>query len=101
MRHSRLAPLIASGVLLSALARSADTPPKLRLSEVQQAKPQKYDVDLTLDPDREDFTGSIIIQLNIEQPLPVLWLNATNIDVKNVTVSNASGRQTPTVLPGG
>jgi len=40
--------------LLSLLA--PDQPPKLRLLEVQNIAPEKYRVELTLDPDKNEFT---------------------------------------------
>jgi len=32
--------------------------------------------ELTLDPRKDDFTGVEQIELAVDQPLPILWLNA-------------------------
>ena len=94
--------LAAAGLLfLPLLSMGADSPPKLRLGEVQQAKPTSYSVDLTLDPDKDTFRGSIDIRVNIERPTQTLWLNATNIAVEKATLKRSGETQAAIVVPGG
>src|SRR5690348_4941199 len=94
--------LAAAGLLLlPLLSMGADSPPKLRLGEVQQARPTSYGVDLTLDPDKDTFRGSIDIRVNIERPTQVLWLNATNIAVEKATLKRGGETQAAIVVPGG
>jgi aminopeptidase N len=81
-------------------ASAADSPPKLRLSEVQQVEPTGYRVELTLDPDREAFSGSIRIRLDIHRPLQVLWLNATKIAVRNASLISGGEGRAATVIKG-
>src|SRR6185437_12702800 len=94
--------LAAAGLLLlPLLSMGADSPPKLRLGEVQQAKPTGYHVDLTLDPDKDTFRGSIDIRVNIERSTQTLWLNATNISVEKATLKRGGDTETATVVPSG
>ena len=51
--------------LWSMISFATEQPPKLRLSEVEDISPSRYRVDLSLDPDKTDFTGSISIQLAV------------------------------------
>ncbi|MCE9573934.1 MAG: M1 family metallopeptidase [Deltaproteobacteria bacterium] len=59
--------------------------PDLRLPA--GVRPTHYDVDLTLDPAAEDFTGTITIAVAVDAPTQVLWLNATEITVDKATVT--------------
>jgi cytosol alanyl aminopeptidase len=91
---------MAFGVLLPC-AFSASQPPKLRLAEVEDITPTRYRADLTLDPDKEAFTGSIAIQVDIRKPVQTIWLNATRITVQSASLA-ASGKEYPAkALPGG
>jgi alanyl aminopeptidase len=58
-------------------------PPVLRLPG--GARPLRYDVDLTIDPAREDFAGTIVAELELAAPTRVLWLNAEEIAVEAAT----------------
>ena len=73
------------------LVVSAATPPKLRLSEVQQIVPEGYRAELTLDPDQLQFSGAVQIRIRVNQPAKTIWLNASEIKVQDATVS-AGGR---------
>ena len=57
-------------------AAAAVEPPKLRLSEVQDIAPEWHHVELTLDPDKDQFSGAIRIQVKVNRPSPIIWLNA-------------------------
>jgi aminopeptidase N len=93
--------LLSSGVVFCLAIQAADGPPKLRLGEVQQVKPEGYSVDLKLDPDREDFSGVIDMRLNVDQATPTLWLNATKLTVQRASIAYGGGKQNATVIPGG
>jgi alanyl aminopeptidase len=58
-------------------------PPALRLPG--GARPLRYDVDLTIDPAREDFAGTIVAELELAAPTRVVWLNAEEIAVEAAT----------------
>jgi alanyl aminopeptidase len=77
------------------------TPPKLRLGEVQDVAPVRYRAELTLDPAKESFSGSVQIALAIHKPLTVLWLNASKIGIEGVELKTAAGSQSAQTIPGG
>jgi alanyl aminopeptidase len=78
----------------ASLAFGAPTPPKLRLSEVQQVEPISYRAKLSLDPAKDDFEGAIQIQLDVRKPTRVVWLNAKLLTVKSASATVA-GKKLP------
>jgi alanyl aminopeptidase len=60
-------------------------PPALRLPTV--AHPEHYDLDLTLDPSKDTFTGVISADLVIDSATDVLWLNATSLTVESARLT--------------
>src|SRR5450755_4604873 len=73
------------------LASAADQPPKLRLGEVENIDPTSYKVDLSLDPLKNTFSGSIVINLDIKKPVQTIWLNQEKITVQSAALT-ASGK---------
>ena len=69
------------------VARAAAPPLKLPDTVV----PQRYRVNLTLDPARKDFSGAIDIEVNLRQPVPEIWLHARKIEVQSAVL--VAGRQ--------
>src|SRR5215471_18423449 len=63
--------------------------PKLRLTEVQYIVPEKYRADLSLSPDKDEFSGSIRIQIKLNRPSQLIWLNANQITVQQSEVAAA------------
>ncbi|MEO8699239.1 MAG: M1 family metallopeptidase [Kofleriaceae bacterium] len=66
------------------------TPPELRLPTT--VKPLRNEVELTIDPTKEDFTGTIAMDLEVTAPVSVLWLNAEEITISSAVYS-AGGKQ--------
>ncbi len=93
--------VIAVTAATAALALAAGQPPKLRLAEVQHVAPTGYRVNLTLDPEKSDFTGSIDIRVEVKEPLKTIWLNAGRIVVRDASVTAGEKTLTATSLPGG
>ena len=60
--------------------QAAAAPPRLRLPP--GARPVKVRAQLALDPDQETFDGQIALDLEVDGPLPVLWLNADGLTVQ-------------------
>jgi alanyl aminopeptidase len=71
--------------------------PKLRLPN--DAKPTEYAVQLTIDPQKNDFSGIVTIDLEIAKQISTLWLNATEIQIQKVELTEKSKTQTGSVLP--
>lgn len=80
------------GAAIPAMAADDPQPPQFRLPDF--AAPQRYDINLTVAPDQDTFTGAVDIDLNFKQASPVLWLNAEKIKVKEATLK--AGGQTLT-----
>ena len=54
-------------------------PPKLRLPG--GAAPTAYRAELSIDPARDSFRGTIEIDLRLDSETPFLWLNATALKI--------------------
>jgi cytosol alanyl aminopeptidase len=54
-------------------------PPRLRLPP--GARPTRVTAELTIDPRRDEFTGVEQIELAVDKPLPILWLNADSMEI--------------------
>ncbi|KAB2967128.1 MAG: M1 family peptidase, partial [Thermoanaerobaculia bacterium] len=79
-------------------ARAA-TPPELRLPP--GARPVRMTVDLTVLPERDTFDGRVSIELALERPAALVWLNATRLEIGEALLS-AGGEDLPArVVPGG
>lgn len=83
-------PRAASSPEMSALA-----PPTSRLPGA--VVPTGYRLELTLRPEARHFTGSMHIDAVVKAPTPVVWLNATALEVGAASVGGRPAR----VVPGG
>ncbi len=92
--------ILSWAALTSTLCFAANTPPKLRLNEVQKIDPVSYRVDLTLDPEKDDFTGIVVIKLDIKESTDTLWLNQESITIQSA-VLDGDGETNAAVIPGG
>jgi alanyl aminopeptidase len=75
--------------------------PKTRLAEVQNIAPTSYRVDLTLDPEKSTFSGSILIQMDIKQAVDTIWLNQERIQIQSAVVTSGGRAVTAQTVPGG
>jgi alanyl aminopeptidase len=91
--------LCVSGLCLNAWA--ADTPPKTRLSEVQDVQPASYKADLTLDPAKDTFSGSLSIQLQVVKATRTIWLNQEKISIKSAVLTAQGIQHQARMVPGG
>jgi alanyl aminopeptidase len=76
-------------------------PPKLRLPD--NVQPARYAVDLTIVPDRDTFRGEVDINIDIRTAAPVIWLNASELEIQDASfqpVSSGSSAKAR-VLDGG
>src|ERR1700686_4189145 len=95
-RGARRGPPGAAG---AAAAATAGAVPRLRLPAT--ASPLHYRVELTLVPAAERFTGAVAIDLLVEEPAAVLWLNATALTIEAATLTAGSTRLAAGIVPGG
>ena len=76
----------------------AQDPPGFRLGDA--ARPDRYDVQLAIDPKDAGFTGRVRIEVTFDRPAAVLWLNATGLTVDTVEVEQL-GKRIPAKAIGG
>lgn len=103
---TRQTSLVMGAILVAFMAAgssaiAADQPPKLRLSEVQDIQPVSYRAELTLDPTKDDFTGSISIRMDVKKPAQTIWLEQEKITIRSASMTAAGKTMTAKTLPGG
>src|ERR1700687_2082439 len=67
----------------AAEAVAASQPPKLRVD--RSARPIPYALDLTVVPSEDEFNGSIEIEIELSKPNDLIWLNATELQIRSAT----------------
>jgi alanyl aminopeptidase len=65
------------------------TPPTLRLPE--GIRPTRYQVELTIPSAKDRFTGSAVVELVLDHPAQVIWLNAEGLTLRHASLV-AQGR---------
>ncbi len=81
--------LAVAGVLAAhadarpAAAAPAPAPPKLRLPTT--AEPTGYAAELTIDPARTTFKGTVWIDLRFKEKASFLWLNANSLEISGAS----------------
>ena len=61
----------------------AKKPPELRLDK---GKPTSYALNLDLDPSSEQFSGTVQIAFELEDPSRDLWLHASGLDIQSASL---------------
>lgn len=109
MRNALFAALAAfvsiSGISISSQAQAPTPtpaggeypPPLLRIPD--GARPTRYELTLTVIPGEAKAPGEITIDVELDRPHPILWLNADAVNVSRALVSTAGTKVT--VLSGG
>lgn len=75
---------------LSSAAAFALTPPAFVLSD--DVIPRKHTIEMTIDPARDTFTGSALIDVEIRKPTSLIWLNGKDLIVLNASVGSKKAR---------
>jgi aminopeptidase N len=78
------------GAQAAAGSPNSPAPPELRLSG--DVRPIRVALDLTIVPDRPTFQGRVSIAAHVVRPVPVLWLNATELDIARATLGGQPAR---------
>ena len=86
--------LTLAGVLLS-----AQQPPTLRLPT--DVAPSRYQLEMTLDPAKDDFSGEVTIELKVHNATGIVWLNQSHLTVSAATAEQAGATRTAKIVPGG
>lgn len=110
MNKSLIRGLLATLLLmLAACGQAEKTAPQKTAPKMQQtgysdapagklphgARPTAYRLDLLLDPRRDDFSGSVEIDIELAEPTDQLWLHGKKLRVGEIAAILAGGRQLP------
>ena len=86
----RLLTLVCAGMFIAGAVSAAEPSyPKGQLPT--GVAPTHYALELTILPDRMDFSGKAVIDVKLDQPASVLWLHGREIKVSEVKVIDAKG----------
>lgn len=61
-------------------------PPKLRLPDT--SKPLGYRIELSLDPSKEYYAGTVDVDIEILKPAKEIWLNVEGLQVRQASLEN-------------
>jgi alanyl aminopeptidase len=75
-------------------ARADDAPPRLD----RGAMPTEQSVDLTLDPEKADYSGTVTIALDVTQATDVLRFHARSLTVDEASLKGSSATIQPTAI---
>ena len=78
------------GIPATAGSPDSPAPPELRLSG--DVRPIRVALDLTIVPDRPTFRGRVSIAAQVVRPVPVVWLNATELDIARAALDGQPAR---------
>jgi cytosol alanyl aminopeptidase len=76
--------------LAMAAAMVAKETPALRLPGDTQ--PVRYDLDLSIVPAQDTFTGTIGIDVQVKRAAPVIWLNSVGLNIASVKVNGKAAK---------
>ena len=75
-------------LLLAATAFAA--PPSLRLPET--SRPIRYQIELSLDPTKETYSGTVEIEIQVTKATSEIWLNAEGLQVKKAAIGGTEAK---------
>jgi alanyl aminopeptidase len=91
--------LIPGALPALSVAPPDPAPPTLRLPDV--AEPASYALDLTIDPGRPAFQGTIDIAVRVKEKTAILWLNAKDLKIAKVSAEQGGRSTSARTVPGG
>jgi alanyl aminopeptidase len=83
--------IVMAAIFLAGPGFAADAEPPFRLP--QSVIPESYRLDLTIVPDKEQFSGEAEIDIIITEPLDVIWLHGRDLEVKSVRIVTRDGKK--------
>jgi len=69
---------------------SVDQPPQGKLPE--GVRPTSYRLHLTIIPERETFSGTVVIDLELDQPSDTIWMHGQGLKVTSIYATHATVR---------
>ncbi len=87
---SRLAFVLPAVSLAASFLVYAQEPPKLRLPD--DLRPIRYDLDLSLNPSIDTYTGKIGIDVEVKKATSVIWFHSTALKLTSGKVGSQTGR---------
>ena len=103
MHENRLAIALTTALILFTGCDSAGTAPRM-VSDTDAlaaeaptgqlpsgVRPVAYRLDLLLDPRGDDFSGEVVIDVNLDEPTDRIWLHGKGLDVSHATATTAAG----------
>src|SRR4051812_17979415 len=85
--------------LLTVAADATPAPPKLRLPG--GVRPTHYALDLRIVPSQPTFSGTATIDLRVDAPTSLVWLNATELTIDGADVRAGGATRAARVVAGG
>lgn len=99
MRPLLARPLVLVALVLLGAAAREPTPPTFRLPA--GVRPTRYALDLKIVPAAPTFSGTVAIDLQLDAPTSLIWLNATELTIDGSELRAGRDVQAATVVPGG
>ncbi|MGZ3408295.1 MAG: M1 family metallopeptidase, partial [Polyangia bacterium] len=93
--------LALSTLALLTLAANDPTPPPPKLRLPAGVRPTRYALDLRVVPSEPGFSGTVAIDLAVDAPTALVWLNATDLTIDGAEVRAGGATQPARVVPGG
>ncbi len=81
--------MAAIALLFAGLGLAAPETPPFGLTD--DAAPRRYSLELTIDPDRDSFQGTVRIDVDLIRPASTIWLNANGLTISEATAQAAAG----------
>jgi len=85
--------------LMTVAADGTPSPPKLRLPA--GVRPTHYALDLRIVPSQPTFSGTATIDLRVDAPTSLVWLNATELTIDGAEVRAGGATRAARVIAGG
>ncbi len=91
-RLRRLVCAVAPIMLLAACSAPPDPqPPVGQLGKA--VVPSRYGIELAIDPSKDRFTGTVVIDVTLSEPLDAIWLHGKNLDVSEVYLTDSDSKR--------
>ena len=81
----------SDGISPQTAAGSESDAPAGRLD--RKVVPTKYDIELTVDPSQESFSGRVSIDIQINEPTQLIWLHGKDLDVSEAYLTDSESRR--------